>query len=569
MATSIKVRLVPLLEWTQVKGHAVKSDLVAIYNKNDKENENVYFERRAANEWSPSEVLRANAETSHASSSCTKSYFERETEKQRDRNGENIGGENIRRNDVICNNKQSSVNNICQPDCDDAETDRADFTGDGTEYIGHRSNETPHFNQSRGPLPCTGNNSINSAICSLRTERDSKPGCNPEDYRVHEPLSNHNVISKEPEIEAESQEAISPRTGTTSGILLTESIKCLDGLNPIICDKNNDRDVPINEHSTNPSISTGYLRGHNIDTVTQTDNRRRSVEDLQGNNRSSDSCGESGGKSWFEGCSGCKHKHPAVRTISAPGERREAIDGGCSRSDYSQVDQHPHFVDLNDISNCRSPGPIDGNIKFINTQRGVVKYTPSLTWQVRVLDSCPVEDIQVSKTLKNGQSFATGSVDRELRKCITDIAGQLTLSTAGKQIEQSDLNIRNGNSAVKVSPAATAGAMLPNSNTRGYAAREGTACSTYDSAVTDNCNKLTDESVDDSAVGRTPLLEDGRLGKNKYAERPEVKGAIIDNNPELKSPGCPCCLISPDGPPLENKSHLPGPWCVAYWERAN
>ena len=572
MATFLKVKLVPLLEWTQVKGHGNNSDLVVIYNKNDKERkENVYFERRGNNEsTSTARKLGTDDHGRHATSICVPSIFDAGLVKQTHHNGENIGKIIFFERDIVsCNNKQSSVNNSCQPDdYIDDEMDGDGFTGDVGDCKGYIFEETPHFdencrhwqlieNDNRALIRSgTENGEINQCgDDTLRTGKD-----NPIDERDDscEPLSHCKVICEKTRREQLHQKTISTIPGTASDVVLEKSIKCLDGLDPVIFDKNNDRNVPINEHSRYISISTGYSPEQNVDTVTQTDNRTGSAEDLLGN-RSSDSCGESDGKSWFEGFSGCKHKHPDVRTISAPGEGRDAIHGGCSRSDYGQVEAYPYFPDLNDRSSCIAPGPIDGNVKFISTQKGVVKYSPSLTWKVQVLDSCQNQMIKMSEA-SNSYSKRTGLslAYQELCKSISDVTDHVTQTSVYEQMQQSDPNVCY--SLVNISLAATAGAMLPNSNTRDDATvRKDVACSTYDCDVTDNYNKLNDESGDDSAVGRIPLLEDGsRLGKNKYAKRADVKGAIIDNNPESKSPGCPCCLISPAGLPLENKSFLPG-----------
>ena len=553
MATLLKVKLVPLLEWTQVKGHGNKSDLVAIYNKSEKETENVYFERRGTEKFSTSKKLGTDGMFEHASSTCMSSFFGAEIAKQTDHNGENIGKVNFLERDIVtCNNKQFIENNSCQPDdYADDKKERDGFSGNrGDGIISHSSAENNHFDEQRGFGRFKENDSRN--LIASRTGNAIQ--INENNYYC-EPLSCHSAVSKKTGIDSADQEAISSRPGATTEIPLAASIKYLDGLSPVIFDKNDDRNFPINEHNRDIAISAGYLPEQNIDTaVTQTDNRRRSAEDLLGNNRNFDSCGESGGKSWFKGCSGCKHKHPAVRTISAPGEGRDAVRGGCSSSDYSQVDPHAYFPGLNDRSNCIAPGRIDGNVEFISTRKGVVKYSPSLTWKTQISFSYPD---QLIETINTSNDSNLCMLHQELCKCISYVTDHTTQTSANKLMQQSDPNVYNN--VVNIAPAVTTGAMLPNSNTRSDATvRGGVACSTYDSAITVNCNKLSDESVDDSAVGRTPSLEDGSPGKNKYKKSPDVKGAIIDNNPELKSSGCPCCLISPAGPPLENKSCIPG-----------
>ena len=541
MAVLMKFRLVPFLEWTQVKGQSNRSDLVARYSKNEKEMENVYFERPGTKEWSPSVMFGTDASSRDAT---VQSCFENNKRNQDDCHDKNDGEELFQsKSDVIYINKQSFLKNSCQPDCGDVDRGKDVFrTGEIDCIIGHVSSESLYSARDCERGQCTVGGQSNFSCPGFETE----------------PLLNFSTFSEDSKLQSD-QEVICAKTRTVSDLLLAESIKHCDGSSLVISDKIDDRDVAFHEHSTNLTIDTGYLATLVQDTVTQTDNRTESVKNLQYNNLNSDVCCEIGGKSWFESCGGCKHKHPVVCAITASGEGREA-DGGCSRSDSTQVDSHPHAQDTNNRSSSNGPKPNDGNVKFVHTLKGVVKYTPSLTWEVQILDSAQCQPV-LSIINSNGQTNSD-DIDTEddglCETVTTDATDAVTLGSVLEQREKSCFDIRNNVANVNVSAAAIAGAMLPNSNTHNESARESNVCSAYDSGATVNYNKLTDEAEDDSAVGQNPSLACASgISKNKYTERADVKGAITDNNPDLKSPRRPCCLISPGGPALEHKSLSP------------
>ena len=532
MAVLMKIRLVPFLEWTQVKGQSNRSDLVARYSKDDKEVENVYFERPGMKEWSPSVILRTDANSRDVTiQSCL------ETEENQDDCYDKKVGEELFQSGNDKNNKQSFLKNSCQPDCSDVDTGEDVFQTDGIDCRkGHVSSESLYSAKDCEPIQCSLDGHSDFTSLGLETEPFSTFS---ECYKLDS-----------------GPDAICAKTGTVSDIVLAESIKHCDGSSLVICDKIDDTDIPTHEHSTNLSVGTGYQRTPTLDTVIQADNRTESVKNLQGNNTILDFCCEKCGKSCFESCSGCKHKHP-VRTITASGEVREAIDEECSRSDCIQVDLHPHAQDTNNRSSFNAPNPSDGNVKFVNTVRVVVKYTPSLTWEVQISDSAQCQSV-LPIIDSHGQSISN-SIDtgdeEPVETVTTDATDVVTSGSALQQREQSYFDICNSVTNVSVSTAAITGAMLPNSNTHNESARESNACSAYDSGVTVNCNKLTDETEDDSAVGQNPYASG--INKNKCTERADVKGAITDDNPDLNSPRRPCCVISPGGPALEHKSLLP------------
>ena len=534
MAVLMKIRLVPFLEWTQVKGHSNRSDLVARYSKDDKEVENVYFERPGMKGWSPPVILKTDANSRDVT---IQSCLENDEENQDDCYDKKVGEELFQSgNDAIYNNKQSILKNSYQPDCSDVDTGEDVFHTGGIDWRkGHVSSESLYSAKDCEPPQC-----------ALDGHSDfTSPGLETEPFST---FSEYYKLDSGPD-------AICAKTGTGSDIVLAESIKHCDGSSLVICDKIDDRDVPTHEHSTNLSVGTGYQGTPNLDTVIQADNRIESVKNLQSNNTILDFCCEKCGKSWFES-SRCKHKHP-VRTITASGEGREAIDEECSRSDCIQVDLHPHAQDTNNRSSFSTPNPSDGNVKFVNTLKGVVKYTPSLTWEVQISDSAQCQSV-IPIIDSDGQSISNSidTGDEELGETVTtDYTNLVTSGSALQQREQSYFDICNSVANVSVSTAAITGAMLPNSNTHNESARESNACSAYDSGVAVNYNKLTDEAEDDSAVGQNPYASG--ISKNKCTERADVKGAITDDNPDLKSPRRPCCLISPGGPALEHKSLLP------------
>ena len=539
MAVLMKIRLVPFLEWTQVKGQSNRSDIVARYSKNEKEAENVYFERPGTKEWSPSVMLGTDASSRDATiQSCLENYKQNQDDCH-DKNEELFHSGS----DVIYNNKQSFLKSSCQPDCSDVDKGENVFhTGEIDCIMGHVSSESLYSAEDGDPGQCTVNGQSNFTCLDFETE----------------PLLNFSTFPEDSKLESD-RGVICAKTRTVSDILLAESIRHCDGSTLVISDKIDDRDVAVREHSTNLTVDTGYLGTLDQDTVTQTDNRTESVKNLQRNNSSSDVCCEIGGKSWFESCSGCKHKHPVVCTITASGEGREATDGECSKSDCTQVGPYPRAQDTNNRSSSNAAEPNDGNVKFVNTLKGVVKYTPSLTWEVQILDTAQCQPV-LSIIDSDGQTISNDidTADEELDETVTtDAIDVVTLRSVIEQREQSYFDVHNSVANVSVSTAAIAGAMLPNSNTHNESARESNVCSTYDSGVTVNYNKLTDEAEDDSAVGQNPSLAYASgISKNKYTERADVKGAITDNNPDLKSPKRPY-LFSPGGSALEHKSLLP------------